>query len=213
VSEWSEQVRRRVEAASPGPWKLARDPRNEMLLVFDANARLIAGEADAVFIASAREDVPRLLREVQQLQMANDQARATIAALKQWADEIVSSARESVADGSSKKRQRGEVRSMFFLSYAAERVLALIGESGEPSEVPQDAVGRPDFTRFAGDPASLKASTAAPPITVPSPPGSSRSVRRVGLPVMLRQSLSIPSSLMTLWRRVLSAIRSRRQRI
>jgi regulator of replication initiation timing len=54
-------IRKRAEAATPGPWF--------------AEA---ANTADAEFIAHARQDVPKLLAEIERLKLDNDTLRGNI---------------------------------------------------------------------------------------------------------------------------------------
>ena len=75
------QIRRRCDAAAPGPWKAEKgDPQwgsigYEVLGVEKGDCNcpdsdipaMLADEEDAIFIAHAREDVPRLLAEVERL--------------------------------------------------------------------------------------------------------------------------------------------------
>mgnify|MGYP003393624822 CR=1 FL=1 len=77
LAEW----RRLAEAATKGPWATGRiSMPGEALLAFGRRS-LQMPEADAVFIAAAREAVPALLDEVERLRKALEaiEARAEVA--------------------------------------------------------------------------------------------------------------------------------------
>lgn len=57
-----EAIRRRADAATPKPWKLSGDYVSDGIHVF-----LPPTTADAEFIVHAREDIPKLLAEVDRL--------------------------------------------------------------------------------------------------------------------------------------------------
>ncbi len=72
------EIRRRVEAASPGPWKASIEGRDHesgssIIIVGDGSSRRDdieltgATPADYDFIAHARQDVPLLVEEVRRL--------------------------------------------------------------------------------------------------------------------------------------------------
>lgn len=93
-----DEVRRRVEAATPGPWDVIRDPSDEDNTIIRAVAgwfeaygqrqygvRYVAElaegnptEADAEFIAAARTDIPALLADLGAARQERDEARATL---------------------------------------------------------------------------------------------------------------------------------------
>ena len=71
-------IRARAEAATPGPWSLQESNQGGAILLrgLENDNRLrrhpqshlqVVPEADAVFVAHAREDVPALLAEVERL--------------------------------------------------------------------------------------------------------------------------------------------------
>ena len=68
------RIERLCDAATPGPWKAFiedRDHESGSSFIQTAGADIElsgASEADYDFIANARQDVPRLLREVRRLQ-------------------------------------------------------------------------------------------------------------------------------------------------
>jgi hypothetical protein len=73
-----EEIRRRCEAASPGPWKAFIEGRDhesgsDFIMTGEGDARdgdielLGATTADYDFIAHARQDIPRLLAEIVRL--------------------------------------------------------------------------------------------------------------------------------------------------
>lgn len=84
------EIKARVEAATPGMWKVNIDirdahvtmgvensyidaPKKRLAYVWDTDTR--EGKANAAFIAHARQDVPALVAEVERLQDENNQLR------------------------------------------------------------------------------------------------------------------------------------------
>ena len=79
TTEQLEAIRKRAEKASDGDWyaeistfENATGKLSE-IAVQPGVAMQVRTEADAVFIANAREDIPKLLAEVERLRMAFDQ--------------------------------------------------------------------------------------------------------------------------------------------
>jgi hypothetical protein len=77
-AEEIEEITKRVNQASPGPWKAYWEGRDHtsgssFIMIGEGSTRLndfeISGakEADYDFIAHARQDIPRLLLEIQRL--------------------------------------------------------------------------------------------------------------------------------------------------
>lgn len=67
-------IKERAEKATPGPWKVGRQSPNGACNVGTINGLLTAQTTDgsnAEFIAHAREDVPKLLAEVERLRREN----------------------------------------------------------------------------------------------------------------------------------------------
>jgi hypothetical protein len=75
-----EEIRKRAEAATPGPWREV----NLYIESGDANERLaeVCESVDATFIAHAREDVPKLLAEVKRLKQENNTLRGNVATIE-----------------------------------------------------------------------------------------------------------------------------------
>jgi hypothetical protein len=76
TSEELEAIRQRAEAATQGNWRATLDDpyeRTYVLGAFNGIVTVVAdikGDADAEFIANARQDVPKLLAEVDRLRKA-----------------------------------------------------------------------------------------------------------------------------------------------
>jgi hypothetical protein len=136
VNEWSDGIRRRVESASRGPWSLNRDPLSGMLLIHNAEGELVSGKADAAFIVKAREDVPRLLAELERYRTDSEQARATLTAIREWAEEVMRWTQEPVSDGLSAEEGRAEYKANLFLGYAAKRILDFLENGTGAVEAP-----------------------------------------------------------------------------
>lgn len=66
TNEQIEAIRNRAEKSAVGKWEFNRD-ENEILCGSYTIARDFEYEADAIFIANAREDIPALLAEVDHL--------------------------------------------------------------------------------------------------------------------------------------------------
>ena len=104
--EWLDEIEARANAATPGPWRPvyedAFNPAKDDELD-KRDAYWVAGpdyvertydgysfwnEADAEFVAAAREDIPRLCRAVRELyEAALKSANAASAAMSYWPDE------------------------------------------------------------------------------------------------------------------------------
>jgi hypothetical protein len=80
-AEELEVIRKRAEEATPGPWKCGGDKFGDIVVYspecrgFHNNGGEVAGlnygsDPDAGFIAHAREDVPKLLAEIERLRRA-----------------------------------------------------------------------------------------------------------------------------------------------
>lgn len=70
------EIRKRTEASTPGPWK-----ESKLYIEFgDSSERLadVCNRIDAEFIAHAREDVPKLLAEIERLQSVNRALRLVL---------------------------------------------------------------------------------------------------------------------------------------
>ena len=67
-----EEIKSRLEKASPGPWRVASTTDGEYILDCDefVVAAIFERKEDAYFVAHAREDIPRLVAEVERLQAA-----------------------------------------------------------------------------------------------------------------------------------------------
>jgi hypothetical protein len=110
-----DDIKERMSAASPGPWQVLSDDLNYVIV--DADGDVVGGAGDAVFIAHAREDVTRLVAEL-------DQARATLADIRSWAETAKEWAKEVNAKGGlASSEGRGQA---FFISFGAGRVLAIL---------------------------------------------------------------------------------------
>lgn len=133
MSGWRNGIEERTRAASRGPWSLVRDPESGMLLIHNADGRLVSGEADAAFIAHARQDIPRLLREVEQARLEAERTQKTLSSIKRWAEEIRQWAQESVDDHLAKEEEKADYRTTFYMAYVAKRLLNII-EEGAPEE-------------------------------------------------------------------------------
>lgn len=66
------EIKKRAEAATEGPWNKFPIVDNDEFVVIggDMVAETVYEEADATFIAHARQDVPALLAEVERLRKA-----------------------------------------------------------------------------------------------------------------------------------------------
>lgn len=70
TNEQIEAIRKRAEAATEGPWRIGKQSPNGLNNIGTMGGLLTAqtlNEADAEFIAHAREDVPALLAEIDRL--------------------------------------------------------------------------------------------------------------------------------------------------
>ena len=123
TGEQLDQIAARADAAQPGPW--ARYSRSDHASLKSSNGEMVAGtfgwewggiehEADADFIAHARDDVPALLAEVRRLRAAEQRVQALIEG-NDWnwievADEP-GFTREQVADALAgiKRNWRGDI--------------------------------------------------------------------------------------------------------
>lgn len=79
------QMKERAEKATAGPWvtyyeSLVKSKEGDKVVA--DTWRVVNGANDARFIAHAREDVPRLVAEVERLQSDNEQYYAKIKRLK-----------------------------------------------------------------------------------------------------------------------------------
>lgn len=66
-----EEIRERAEKAVYAPWRIGRQSPNGLYYVGSTDGLLIAqttNEANVAFIAHAREDIPKLLAEIERLQ-------------------------------------------------------------------------------------------------------------------------------------------------
>ena len=66
-------IRERVEKATEGPWRIGKQSPNGLNNIGTMGGLLTAqttNENDAVFIAHAREDIPKLLAEIERLREA-----------------------------------------------------------------------------------------------------------------------------------------------
>jgi hypothetical protein len=133
MSGWRNGIEQRMRAASRGPWSLVRDPENGMLLIHNAEGRLVSGEADAAFIAHARQDIPKLLEEVERARLEAERTQKTLSSIKRWAEEIRQWAQESVDDHLAKEEEKADYRTTFYMAYVAKRLLNII-EEGAPEE-------------------------------------------------------------------------------
>ena len=79
-----EEIRARLEAATPGPWEFSnssdvRESKGEFRAPNPHNGFMLVGpwtnDADAAFIAHSREDVPFLLAEVTKLRAIIEEAK------------------------------------------------------------------------------------------------------------------------------------------
>ena len=80
------KLRALCEAATPGEWIVHRDPHtNYATFRLEAGVRIIdcGSEANAVFIAAAREALPAALDEIERLQTRQDELLALVAKLSQ----------------------------------------------------------------------------------------------------------------------------------
>ena len=86
TDEELDEIEKRANAATPGPWYSGRDPSNDEIIYdfdpwTDANACQI-GEIrhieDIDFISHAREDVPSLIAEVRQLKAYSETLKASL---------------------------------------------------------------------------------------------------------------------------------------
>ncbi|MBX6723652.1 MAG: hypothetical protein IRY92_10550 [Dactylosporangium sp.] len=103
-------IRARAEAATPGPWTVDEglvwdDGTGECECQWYREIRgwtdhgvpcdagyLVLSREDATFIAHAREDIPRLLDEVEALRARADQLRQQVAELEAWGKRVLADA-------------------------------------------------------------------------------------------------------------------------
>lgn len=77
-------IKERAAKATPGNWHVTLDDpydRTYVLGAFNNEVSVIAdikGDADAEFIANAREDVPALVAEVERLQQENESLKRSL---------------------------------------------------------------------------------------------------------------------------------------
>ena len=64
-----EEIKSRLEKASPGPWRVASTTDGEYILDCDdwVVAAIFERKEDTYFVAHAREDIPQLVAEVERL--------------------------------------------------------------------------------------------------------------------------------------------------
>lgn len=70
-----DEIKSRLEKASPGPWRVATTTDGEYILDCDefVVAAIFERKEDAYFVAHAREDIPRLVAEVERLYNRNQE--------------------------------------------------------------------------------------------------------------------------------------------
>lgn len=70
-----EEIKSRLEKALPGPWRVASTTDGEYILDCDdwVVAAIFERKEDAYFVAHAREDIPRLVAEVERLYNRNQE--------------------------------------------------------------------------------------------------------------------------------------------
>lgn len=116
----------RLEAATPGPWRVERDEPTLSRFVVDADGLLTidfgyvgnANQPDARFVAHAREDVPALLAEVDRLRVQCTAGVASEQVLQQQID----------GQGAEVDRLRAE------LAAAHQRIAALEALAADATE-------------------------------------------------------------------------------
>ena len=87
-------IRKRAEAATEGPWQVNEHDycaHKRAALVTNNRtyvAKVFAGEADATFIAHARQDVPALIAEVERLRTQQDRLIAELEKADKFSDEL-----------------------------------------------------------------------------------------------------------------------------
>lgn len=130
-------IKARVEAATPGPWEAQDDgeifaPEQDgwWPSVVRADMSTAASAEDAAFIASAREDVPALVAEVERL-------RGEVAELKTSLVELQPS---SAADRAERAERAAEStkRAHDALAAVIERVRQAVSNHPDPCEVHPD---------------------------------------------------------------------------
>ena len=96
MSDRIEEIKARCEVATPGPWVivvLGNTVKSLQVISHGVCAKICSGmspkKRDAHFIANAREDIPFLLGEIDNLKMMLDAAVAGQEVLqKQWAADV-----------------------------------------------------------------------------------------------------------------------------
>jgi hypothetical protein len=67
VSDRLEEIQKRADAASPGPWKVFINPLRDLISKNDPAEVLAQIDSDTDFASHARDDIPWLLAEVDRL--------------------------------------------------------------------------------------------------------------------------------------------------
>ena len=85
-----EEIRRRCDAATPGPWAAEPKPAEKGVFIPQAAAKVAANgdwhqaKFNAWFIAHSREDIPFLLGEVERLQQQVNKLQTEKDTLWSW---------------------------------------------------------------------------------------------------------------------------------